>query len=167
MNPAYGCAASSCAYCNVPHAVPTCVQGACSIGACDAQRADCNASAADGCETDTNSDPAHCGSCATVCTSGAACTNGQCVTLCNGAPCVNDASVDQKVAANGRYSCAVKADGTLVCWGENFSFNSTAFRQVSAGNSHVCGVKADGTIACWENNSHGEANVPAGFVAGE
>jgi alpha-tubulin suppressor-like RCC1 family protein len=78
-------------------------------------------------------------------------------------------SGDQQTA----WSCAVKADGTVVCWGDNSlgqlgdgtttpSHVPVAVKgltnavQVSAGWDHTCALKSDGTVACWGNNEYGQ-----------
>ena len=74
----------------------------------------------------------------------------------------------QQVAAGLYFSCALKADNTLVCWGDNASGQATppagAFQQVvaSAGGDTGCALKADGTLACWGDNLYGQATPPAG-----
>jgi hypothetical protein len=65
-DPEHGCAAEACAPCDVPNAIPACVNGACALFSCALGYADCNASPVDGCETDLAS-PTTCGSCSTVC----------------------------------------------------------------------------------------------------
>lgn len=68
-DPSHGCASTSCAPCNLPKATATCQNGSCAVQACDAGYADCNGNAADGCETNIETDPGHCGSCNSACTS--------------------------------------------------------------------------------------------------
>lgn len=80
------------------------------------------------------------------------------------------------VSAGDAYTCAVKTDGTVACWGDN-RYGQAApptgtFVSVSAGGGHTCGVRSDSTIACWGSNRDkfgvftGEATPPAGqFVA--
>ena len=56
----------------------SCVAGACRPGACVAGYADCNANAADGCESNSASDARNCGRCGNVCAAGQACSAGTC-----------------------------------------------------------------------------------------
>ncbi|HEY5960606.1 MAG TPA: hypothetical protein VIV60_28830, partial [Polyangiaceae bacterium] len=71
--------------CSLPHATSSCASGKCAILACDAGWADCNATAADGCESDLKSDLKHCGTCSTVCSAingTPTCNLGQCAVAC-------------------------------------------------------------------------------------
>ena len=71
------------------------------------------------------------------------------------------------------HGCAVKAGGTVSCWGQNLhgqlgnggTSNSgspvavssiTNARNIAAGNSHTCVALADGTVKCWGYNSQGQ-----------
>ncbi len=76
---------SSCGACGnacaLPNAAPACVAGTCAIGACNAGFADCDGVAANGCETNLQSDAGHCGACSTACSfahGSAVCTMGSC-----------------------------------------------------------------------------------------
>jgi len=54
--------------CALPNtAVQQCVAGACAVGACAAGRGNCDAMAANGCETDTQASVDHCGGCGRPC----------------------------------------------------------------------------------------------------
>ncbi len=53
--------------CMLAHATPACVNLKCTVASCDAGFADCDMKAPNGCEVDTNNDPAHCGGCASAC----------------------------------------------------------------------------------------------------
>ena len=76
------------------------------------------------------------------------------------------------LAANGQHACAVRADGSLVCWGSNATGQLgdgtlvnraqpaavVGLQQVSAvaaGLSHTCALSAAG-LSCWGSNSQGQ-----------
>ena len=63
----------------VPNATSVCTAGACVIGTCAANFADCNGVVGDGCEQPTAVDPNHCGSCTNVCSGVQACIAGACI----------------------------------------------------------------------------------------
>ncbi|MEZ4409604.1 MAG: MXAN_6577-like cysteine-rich protein [Polyangiales bacterium] len=91
--------------CAVANATATCAMGACAVASCAAGFADCNASAADGCEVSTASDASNCGGCGTVCPSGV-CASGACVAF---ASC-QAIKTAQPSAADGRYT--IDPDGS-------------------------------------------------------
>jgi hypothetical protein len=97
--PETGCRGTSCEPCQTANASAKCdVQGACAVDQCNAGHADCNGDSSDGCESDLQNDPTHCGDCATdciasqgtgfVCKSGV-CTANECVPPTT-ADCDND-----------------------------------------------------------------------------
>ena len=77
------------------------------------------------------------------------------------------------VAAGGDHSCALRGDGTVSCWGENFTgalgdgtttdsrvpvavigiANATA---IAASNFQTCALLADGGVSCWGFNGQGQ-----------
>ena len=70
----------------------------------------------------------------------------------------------------GTHSLALKADGTVVGWGDN-GFGETNIPAgltnvvaIAAGNYHSLALKADGTVVGWGNNGNGEINIPAGLT---
>ncbi len=74
--------------CTTSGGTPVCRAGVCGIGACAPGRGDCDGTEANGCETDTQSSPTHCGACGRACSlpsATAGCTGGRCVvSACNG-----------------------------------------------------------------------------------
>ena len=80
----------------------------------------------------------------------------------------------KQVSASGYTTAAIKTDGTLWCWGINFSGtlgdNTTAYRsspvqtvaygtnwkQVSSGYPSMAAIKTDGTLWCWGSNNQGQ-----------
>ncbi|MDP9019438.1 MAG: carboxypeptidase regulatory-like domain-containing protein [Actinomycetota bacterium] len=83
------------------------------------------------------------------------------------------------VSAGGYMTCAVQADGTAACWGENgVPSNDVAnvspggqatppagvrFLEVNAGYATACGITTDQTVVCWGNDRFGKVSqVPPG-----
>jgi hypothetical protein len=76
------------------------------------------------------------------------------------------------VSAGFSYTCGLKTDGNITCWGSNVlgqvsPVPAGSYTAVSAGNIHTCAVRADGGVVCWGNNAYGQVSpVPAGsYVA--
>jgi len=66
-DPAFGCAEDACKPCSLPNATAACEAGACAVGACEGSFSNCDGNAANGCEVDTQTDPAQCGGCGNPC----------------------------------------------------------------------------------------------------
>jgi subtilisin family serine protease len=67
--------------CDYPQATAVCDDGVCAIGECEPGWNDCNGDAADGCESDPETDPDNCGECGIVCSTNhaeAECRSGIC-----------------------------------------------------------------------------------------
>jgi hypothetical protein len=62
-----------------------------------------------------------------------------------------NASAEEVLSSNERHNCAIKDDGTIVCWGSSSKTppNDTNFARVSAGQSYNCALKTDGSMDCW------------------
>jgi alpha-tubulin suppressor-like RCC1 family protein len=149
------------------HGVALCESGVCGY-ACDQGYADCDA--APGCETDTNDNKDHCGSCGTKCSA-----------YCSGTTC-NDPVY---VTAGYSHTCAILKDGSVWCWGENkfgeLGDGTSVDRifpvkvslpgpaaQISAGGlyatgqlvvAHTCVVLKTGSVYCWGSNNNGQLGL--------
>jgi len=80
----------------------------------------------------------------------------------------------KQVSAGYTHTAAIKTDGTLWCWGENYQGklgdNTIAsksspvqtvtfgnnWKQTSAGRNHTAAIKTDGTLWTWGSNSYGQ-----------
>jgi hypothetical protein len=111
-----------------PHGIPACLAGSCTY-ACAAGFADCDGDVADGCEIDTRSDTAHCGSCSNACpippNAVATCTRSGCgytclagYSDCNGLAadgCEVHSAVDNANCGACGVTCAAGAEQTAAC----------------------------------------------------
>ncbi|MFD0724674.1 RCC1 domain-containing protein [Lysobacter brunescens] len=75
----------------------------------------------------------------------------------------NAADAGLQLDASSDYSCALKENGDLRCWGlingDNPEPPVGPHLSVSVGNDHVCAIRADGGLACWGG---ADAAPPAG-----
>ncbi|MCC6664188.1 MAG: hypothetical protein IT375_10620 [Polyangiaceae bacterium] len=124
--------------------------------ACSAGWADCNGSAADGCESHTLADHDHCGTCGKSCSAMAVCLSGKCeancgtLTDCSGS-CVNTASDPKNCGACGNAceasetcssgSCKCASSSLTKCGGA--CVNLMTDKQ----NCGVCGKQCTGVTA--------------------
>src|SRR5262249_29546752 len=75
------------------------------------------------------------------------------------------------------FSCALRTDTTVYCWGQNpqhelgpttittrsyaeadypVAVGISGARQISSGGDHTCAAMSDGTLRCWGNDQYGE-----------
>ena len=69
------------------------------------------------------------------------------------------------ISAGRTYTCALRSDGAIECWGNTDyeDYNLTGrFIAVSAGDSHRCAIRDTGAIECWGDNYYRKADAPAG-----
>jgi Regulator of chromosome condensation (RCC1) repeat len=80
------------------------------------------------------------------------------------------ATINALVSAGGWHTCALKTDGTIVCWGNNVEGETSIpaglapSTQMSTGFFTTCAVSTGGTVACWGDNYYGESTPPAGLT---
>ena len=65
------------------------------------------------------------------------------------------------MSSGSRHTCALRKDGTPVCWGSGMQEllpDNETFVSISSGGFHACGLRVDGTAACWGSNDFGQAS---------
>jgi Putative Ig domain/Regulator of chromosome condensation (RCC1) repeat len=73
------------------------------------------------------------------------------------------------VSVGGSHTCAIRDDGTLVCWGDDSAGQldgvpSGTFQSVSAGGSHTCAIRTSDHLTCWGDDSDGVvSDAPTGY----
>ena len=77
------------------------------------------------------------------------------------------------VAAGYAHTCTIRTDGTLWCWGSNYSGElgdgtatsqttperagtATNWAGIDAGGNFTCALRTDGTLWCWGSNTRGQ-----------
>lgn len=77
-----------------------------------------------------------------------------------------------QLAVGDNHTCALRADGTAWCWGENargqlgtgnrsnrsyaVQANLTDAVELVAGQGHTCALRGNGQVLCWGDNSYGQ-----------
>jgi hypothetical protein len=158
----------SCTHgCSLANAVPGCTAGACAITSCTLGFSDCNHGAADGCEANTTTDAANCGSCGHACTppanATATCAAGACDFTCNagyaraGSTCVSicpSSTPNLLLAQSGNVGVAV--DSQYLYW-SNWTSGAIYRRPLGGGTtapvvtglSHPISLAVDATNVYW------------------
>jgi hypothetical protein len=64
------------------------------------------------------------------------------------------------------HTCAIRAIGTVACWGSNSHGQSSPpsgiFKAISAGGFNTCAIRKDDAVACWGGNLGGQSTPPSG-----
>lgn len=100
-DPEFGCGLTGCQACALASADAGCLNGKCSIAACNSGYLNCDDASVNGCEIDTQTDPKNCGACGKICEAPlnmtAQCVAGQCAApVCESgwSDCDTDGGVD-------------------------------------------------------------------------
>lgn len=144
--------------CSFPNGLAACNGGACQLAGCLSGFDDCGGGAADGCETDLTSDPAHCGSCAVVCPppphAGAvclaqACGLGACAAGfgdCDGAPgngCEAELAADPLHCGDCLTACSAPPNAAAACRSGTCGLGACASGFDDCDGSALNGCEAD------------------------
>jgi len=94
---------------------------------------------------------------------------GICLSGCDGTESVEQEPYFIDVTAGGYFSCAVRNNGTAICWGENDRGQldipneyQGQLKSISAGSKHACGLLKNGSIMCWGASDYNQAVGRAG-----
>ena len=80
---------------------------------------------------------------------------------------IRRARANAMISAGYRHSLALRADGSVACWGDNDDGQAPPggvegdFVAVAAGSDHSLALRADGSVACWGRNDDGQAPTDA------
>jgi alpha-tubulin suppressor-like RCC1 family protein/streptogramin lyase len=150
----------------------TCTIGdACEQGACTGTPLD--GDACDDGNPCTSGETCQSGACIGTPLDGDACDDGNGCTTDTNSICVSGFCVtppEPSVVATGyRHTCALRSDGRLECWGEDFSGqvsgpngSTDSYTAVSAGSGVTCAIRTDGRLVCWGDDGTGQVSGPNG-----
>lgn len=68
--------------------------------------------------------------------------------------------------STGNYACALRADGSPLCWGDNTDWalsppEGERFSAISAGRDYACAIRiGDGSPVCWGSDDYGQTSPP-------
>jgi alpha-tubulin suppressor-like RCC1 family protein len=81
------------------------------------------------------------------------------------------------ITTGGNFSCALKTDGGVTCWGLNAAGQlgdgtyadrpapvvvaglTSGVSAIAAGFYHICGITKDGGVTCWGGNETGQLGI--------
>jgi hypothetical protein len=84
--------------------------------------------------------------------------------------CVPPGGEFVQISASGVYSCGLRPDGSISCWGDTGPTGrgepppNTRFNSIFCGPLHSCGITTDLDVVCWGGNgySKGKRSPPQG-----
>ncbi|HET8940164.1 MAG TPA: hypothetical protein VFN67_42275 [Polyangiales bacterium] len=106
--------------CKLSNAASSCSSGSCQVSTCNAGFGNCDANASNGCETNLQTNAAHCSACGAACPANFVCQAGRCVCDSNsdcasGQNCCNGACVDVRGDKNNCGGCGTVCAGSQSC----------------------------------------------------
>ncbi|MBF0359995.1 MAG: hypothetical protein HQK49_03250 [Oligoflexia bacterium] len=74
-------------------------------------------------------------------------------------------SNNNKLSLGYKHSCAIKEDGSVICWGDSANGRATTpnnlgkVKSIALGGSwsHSCAIKDDDSVVCWGRNDYNQA----------
>ena len=85
---------------------------------------------------------------------------------CDGVPDDGCYTLWNAVEGGDGYTCGIKYDQTLECWGDDSDGLGTppsgTWERISGGRWHACALDAAGTAWCWGLDFYGQCDVPQG-----
>ena len=93
------------------------------------------------------------------------------LTACNTQPSAPPVSLtltpETAIASGSGHACALRPDGSPVCWGENdlgqLSLpEGERFAAISSTHIHTCALRFDGSPVCWGGDRYSGASPPDG-----
>ena len=72
----------------------------------------------------------------------------------------------KQITGGLRDTCAIKTNGTPVCWGDNSSGQASipagigTVKQLAPGLVHTCAIKTNNLPICWGDNTYGQITLP-------
>jgi hypothetical protein len=162
-DPAYGCADDTCSACASADAT-------CSNGQCTTAGSQCVPGGATGCEFS-------CSSCTAPPHGKVDCSGARCDFTCDDGYLKEvDACTTTRITAGDDYTCAIRSDALVVCWGwdsiDRGTVSPPSGKFLRLNGSRVgcagiaclpeCGIKEDGSIVCWGDNGIWGDSPPQG-----
>ncbi len=154
--------------CNLANATESCGTGTCALGTCTSSWLNCDGNPANGCETNGDTDPNHCGACGAVCqgpnVSTAVCQTRVCYVAtcnagwgdCNGSA-ADGCEVDLTSSTANCGACGQPCSGS--CSGGVCTLAAPGggcIAQVDAGSENLCALRTDGTVWCLGMDTYGQ-----------
>jgi MYXO-CTERM domain-containing protein len=126
--------------CDLAHARADCQEAECRVALCDSGYADCNDEAADGCESNLQTNQDHCGACNQTCSEHQSCQEGACEDTCS------------DVDGDGYLNQACGGDD---CNDSNANIHPAATENCSNGLDDDCDGQIDRGPDCPQNDTAG------------